>query len=140
VDDVPGAGSGPGPMPEAVVVRLELFLRPTTIVTLTRDGMGWQTKGRPRGDDGAMWLPWNLVGGITSERAETTIYGLDGSVIGRLSGILQDWSFAAWLARVVATYLPEIFVIDEDAGFGTEVCLRREVKESRGRGELTSGA
>ena len=117
-------------MPDALVVRLELFLGPTTIVTLTREGMGWQTKDRPRGDDNAMWLPWNLVGGITSKHSETTVYGIDGSVIGRLTGILQDWTIATWLARVVATYLPEMFVLVEDTPGDEVSCIRREVTEA----------
>jgi hypothetical protein len=138
--DASDATLTPGPMPEAVIVRLDRFLLSATIVTLTRDGIGWRTDGPLRGDDNGMWIPWHLVGGLTSKRSETTVYGLDGSVIGRLSGELQDWSIGAWLSNVVATYLPETFVVI-DTGDGTEVgCIRREVAEADGRGDASSQA
>jgi len=138
--DLSDATSTPGPMPDAVIVRLDRFLFPATIVMLTRDGIGWRTDGRPRGDDNGMWLPWHLVGGLTSMRSETTVLSVDGLVIGRLSGELQDWSIGAWLANVVATYLPETFVVI-DTGDGTEVgCIRREVAEADAGGDQPSQA
>jgi ketopantoate reductase len=111
-------------LPEAVVVRLNRLVQPDTVVLLTGDGMGWWTDHREHGDEDARWLSWGRIGRIVSRKTETEVFGRDSQLIGRISGELQDWTIGTWLARVVATYLPETFERSESAG-DTEIAVRR---------------
>jgi hypothetical protein len=115
---VPTAG------PDAVVIRLNRLVQPDTVVLLTRDGIGWWTDHRQDGDEDARWLSWERVGRIVSRKTETGLFGRDGQVIGRISGELQDWTIGTWLARVIATYLPQTFERSESAA-DTEIAIRR---------------
>jgi ketopantoate reductase len=110
--------------PEAVIVRLNRLVRPDTVVLLTKDGMGWWTDHRERGEEDAQWMSWARVNRIVSHKTETELFDADANVIGRLSGELQDWTIGTWLARVIATYLPDAFDWSIPHG-DTEVAVRR---------------
>lgn len=110
--------------PEAVVVHLNRLVQPDTIVLLTRDGIGWWTDHRERGEADARWVSWERVGRIVSRKTETELFGRNDELVGRISGELQDWTIGTWLARLVATYLPQAFE-QSDAAADTEVAIRR---------------
>jgi ketopantoate reductase len=110
--------------PEAVVVHLNRLVQPDTVVLLTHDGIGWWTDQRERGEEDARWLSWERVGRIVSQKTETELFGRNDELVGRISGELQDWTIGTWLARLVATYLPQAFE-QSDSVADTEVALRR---------------
>ena len=121
----PDRGNEPLPLPEAVILRSEGYsLRPQCVVTLAQTGMGWQEEGR----EGAHWVPWPLVGGL-SDRLEgktmaTDILALDGSSFGSIIGLFQVDGSVTTVAHVVALFRPEMFVEIEGG------CIRREVAEA----------
>jgi hypothetical protein len=59
-----------------------------------------------------------------SHKTETELFGRDGHVVGRISGELKDLTIGTWLARLVATYLPESFE-QSDVPAGAETAIRR---------------
>jgi hypothetical protein len=131
----PDQGTEPPALPEAVILRSEGFsFRPQSVVTLTQTGMGWQQDGR----EGAHWVPWPLIGGL-SDRLEgrtlaTDVLALDGSSLGSIIGLFQVAGTATTVAHVVALFKPEMFLeIEGSPWTQTGGCIRREVAEADGQ-------
>lgn len=122
-------------MPEAVIVRTEQSTYGTgCVVTLAEAGIGWEC----RGIEGAQWVPWPLLGGLSNDRGggrwATDALALDGSSLGTIFGLVPIDGETTTLAHVVATFRPDLFV-EMDGG-----CIRREVAEADGGGGQPSGA
>jgi hypothetical protein len=121
-----------GLRPEALIVRTEQSVYGTgCVVTLAEAGIGWEC----RGIEGAHWVPWDLLGGI-SERGgsgrggwATDALALDGSSLGTIFGLVAVDGVTTTLAHVVATFRPDLFVEMDDG------CIRREVVASDGSGD-----
>ena len=120
---------------EALIVRTEQSIYGTgCVVTLAEAGIGWEC----RGIEGAHWVPWPLLGGLSDggggvDRV-TDALALDGSSLGTIFGVAAVEAERTTLAHVVASFRPDLFV-EMDGG-----CIRREVAEADGGGEDASGA
>ena len=122
-------------MPEAVIVRTEQSIYGTgCVVTMTEAGIGWEC----RGVEGAHWVPWPLLGGLSvgggGPDATTDVLALDGSSLGTIFGPVAIDGVRTTIAHVVSTFRPDLFV-EMDGG-----CIRREVAEADGGGKESSGA
>ena len=124
-----------GAPPEGLIVRTEQSIYGTgCVVTLAPTGIGWEC----RGIEGAHWVPWPLLGGLSEggggRDTATDALALDGSSIGTIYGLVAlDWTTTT-LAHVVATFRPDLFV-ELDGG-----CIRREVADADVDGDAPSSA
>ena len=122
-------------MPEALIVRTEQSIYGTgCVVTLAEAGIGWEC----RGIEGAHWVPWPLLGGLSDGGGGvdwvTDALALDGSSLGTIFGLVAVEGERTTLAHVVASFRPDLFV-EMDGG-----CIRREVAEADGGGVDAGGA
>lgn len=122
-------------MPEALIVRTEQSTYGTgCVVTLAEAGIGWEC----RGIEGAHWVPWPLLGGLSDRSGgggwSTDALALDGSSLGTIFGLVVVEGERTTLAHVVASFRSDLFVEMDDG------CIRREVAAADGGGQDASGA